>query len=867
VEATPKISVRAGNSVAPLERRLRVRQRVDAIVYLDIGADNGGIVLNLSEEGLRFQAVGPLDKQTELSLRIKLPGSRTRIDVTARIAWLSDSKRQAGVRFLDVQSGGPVRIQEWIRSQASHGAPREESSKQVEEVAESQRKQETIRELPTDKNLSPMPESEFSELSPQKPPEIESDGMRHRVPAARKDPVSYQKPEFVSPPIAEPAESPSVGRPATENESLQAAAVQAVREAAVISEKPEVVSEPFAEPAQLPTVERPAQLEESLQAAAPPTARKAAVISEKPEVVSEPFVEPAQLPTVERPAQLEESLQAAAPPTAREAAVISEKPEVVSEPYAEPARLPTVERPALQEESLQAAAPPTAREAAVISEKPEVVSEQYAEPAKSPAVGRPALQEESLQAAAVPTAREAAVISEKPEVVSELFAEPAQLPTVERPALQEESLQAAAVSTARKAAVISEKPEVVSEPFVEPAQLPTVERPPLQEESLQAAAVSTAREAAVISEMPELVSEPYAEPAKSPSLERPTTQEESSQTAAFQTPGANARSEPEGGDATIAAPSHDESRGESTLGWPTSISRTVAMAIPRPPDAPFKPVERFASAGKSNTNSTPAVANTVLAVPPTTDRMLLWNQIAIAVFLMLCAVLCFGIGTWVGQIVSRRNSSSAAVAPVNVAPTAEPGANVSTGNAGSNAGRLAPATAEKVRTGPSSAHSEIENRKVVTSTSSPDVIPLPQSAPSNPPEQNVAAVATTKEQESSPPAAPAQVDSPAPAPSPRVVAGLTLKPSDRFNPCYLSYRVEPAYPPEAQKQQIEGVVKIQQVVGTDGRVRSVKLLSGPPLLVTAALEAARYWRYLPALLNGQPVETEQDVEINFRLPY
>jgi len=68
------------------------------------------------------------------------------------------------------------------------------------------------------------------------------------------------------------------------------------------------------------------------------------------------------------------------------------------------------------------------------------------------------------------------------------------------------------------------------------------------------------------------------------------------------------------------------------------------------------------------------------------------------------------------------------------------------------------------------------------------------------------------------------------------------------------------------EQRIEGVVKIQQVVGADGKVQSVKLLSGSPMLAPAALEAARYWRYLPALLNGQPVETEQDIEIEFRLP-
>ena len=109
-------------------------------------------------------------------------------------------------------------------------------------------------------------------------------------------------------------------------------------------------------------------------------------------------------------------------------------------------------------------------------------------------------------------------------------------------------------------------------------------------------------------------------------------------------------------------------------------------------------------------------------------------------------------------------------------------------------------------------------------------------------------------------------NSSAATPSPRMVAGLILKPSDRFNPCHLAYRVEAAYPMEALAQRIEGVVKIQQMVGVDGRVSSVKLLSGPPVLAPAALEAARYWRYLPALLNGQPVETEQDIQIEFRLP-
>jgi protein TonB len=93
-----------------------------------------------------------------------------------------------------------------------------------------------------------------------------------------------------------------------------------------------------------------------------------------------------------------------------------------------------------------------------------------------------------------------------------------------------------------------------------------------------------------------------------------------------------------------------------------------------------------------------------------------------------------------------------------------------------------------------------------------------------------------------------------------------LRPTDRFNPCHLTYRVEPAYPSEAQDQRVEGTVKIHQVIGADGSVRTVTLISGPASLAPAALDAAQHWRYLPALLNGEPVDTEQDVQIEFHLP-
>lgn len=102
--------------------------------------------------------------------------------------------------------------------------------------------------------------------------------------------------------------------------------------------------------------------------------------------------------------------------------------------------------------------------------------------------------------------------------------------------------------------------------------------------------------------------------------------------------------------------------------------------------------------------------------------------------------------------------------------------------------------------------------------------------------------------------------------NPRVVDGYVLQPSDRFNPSHLTYRVEPVYPPAAQQQGIEGTVKIHVVIAADGSVQNERVVSGPPALVSAAMDAAKYWRFFPALLNGQPIPVEKDIEVTFRLP-
>jgi TonB family protein len=78
-------------------------------------------------------------------------------------------------------------------------------------------------------------------------------------------------------------------------------------------------------------------------------------------------------------------------------------------------------------------------------------------------------------------------------------------------------------------------------------------------------------------------------------------------------------------------------------------------------------------------------------------------------------------------------------------------------------------------------------------------------------------------------------------------------------------RIDPIYPEDAERQRIEGTVKLHAIIGTDGSVRGLEGVSGPPLLVPAAVSAVRQWRYQPTLLSYQPIETAQDVTIVFRL--
>lgn len=81
----------------------------------------------------------------------------------------------------------------------------------------------------------------------------------------------------------------------------------------------------------------------------------------------------------------------------------------------------------------------------------------------------------------------------------------------------------------------------------------------------------------------------------------------------------------------------------------------------------------------------------------------------------------------------------------------------------------------------------------------------------------------------------------------------------------LVHQVQPVYPPLARQARIQGSVVLRAVIDRDGKIKNLQVLSGHPMLVEAAMDAVRQWRYQPYVLNEQPIEVETQITVNFTL--
>lgn len=106
---------------------------------------------------------------------------------------------------------------------------------------------------------------------------------------------------------------------------------------------------------------------------------------------------------------------------------------------------------------------------------------------------------------------------------------------------------------------------------------------------------------------------------------------------------------------------------------------------------------------------------------------------------------------------------------------------------------------------------------------------------------------------------PALAKAPAPIPAKRIRVAARVVEAN------LIHDVPPQYPAEAGRARIGGTVVLRAVIGKDGTVTDVQIESGLPILAQAAIEAVKQWRYKPYMLNGEPVEVDSRITINFAL--
>jgi len=114
----PKESV---NTRGTAERRAQTRLRSTRLIVINLADQNGGVASDITEDGLALVAAMPLLAVHLPSVQIRFPGSKDWIEVRGQIVWKSESKRRAGVRFVDLNEDARQRIRSWIASEASRG--------------------------------------------------------------------------------------------------------------------------------------------------------------------------------------------------------------------------------------------------------------------------------------------------------------------------------------------------------------------------------------------------------------------------------------------------------------------------------------------------------------------------------------------------------------------------------------------------------------------------------------------------------------------------------------------------------------------------------------------------------------------------
>lgn len=100
---------------------------------------------------------------------------------------------------------------------------------------------------------------------------------------------------------------------------------------------------------------------------------------------------------------------------------------------------------------------------------------------------------------------------------------------------------------------------------------------------------------------------------------------------------------------------------------------------------------------------------------------------------------------------------------------------------------------------------------------------------------------------------------------PKVATPQRVRVSQGVTTGLLIRKVQPAYPPLARQARIQGTVLLQAEISKTGDIENLHVINGHPMLTNAALDAVKQWKYRPYILNGEPVEVETQITVNFTL--
>jgi protein TonB len=102
-------------------------------------------------------------------------------------------------------------------------------------------------------------------------------------------------------------------------------------------------------------------------------------------------------------------------------------------------------------------------------------------------------------------------------------------------------------------------------------------------------------------------------------------------------------------------------------------------------------------------------------------------------------------------------------------------------------------------------------------------------------------------------------------PPPKPTAPQRVKQGGNVTAASIITQTRPLYPPLARQARIQGNVVLHAIIDKDGKVAQLEVISGHPLLVQAALDAVKQWRYKPTQLNGDPVEVDTTITVTFTM--